>query len=92
MSLVIRIEIPLESYQQLAEAAQYSGHETIADMLLGIALRMTGIPEQSTLEVLHRQGLPDADIARQLNVTNRHVSDRRRKLGLPANPRPGSGW
>jgi len=80
------VDIPDREWAQLVGRAEEHGLRV--PELLRVAIE-EAVPAERPLRVrvleLVVAGLPDAVIARELQLTNRAVSDIRRKAGLPAN-------
>lgn len=81
------VDIPDREWAQMVKRAEE--HNFRIPELLKTAIEMA-IPTERPfhMQVLDMvaEGVPDAVIAAELGVTNRAVSDVRRKAGLPANP------
>lgn len=82
--------VPLHAYPRLAAQAELAGHDSIAELLLELALETRRVPIRATpedLAVLVRAGLCDADIATVTGLLVAEVARRRRELKLPPNRR-----
>jgi len=81
------VDIPDREWAQLVNRAEE--HNLRISELLRAAIE-EAVPAERPLKIrileLVAAGYPDAVIAHHVGVTNRAVSDARRKAGLPANP------
>jgi len=86
--ITITTTVGMLDYPILARLAEHHDAETIGGWLEVLLDRLaaTQSPDDE-VEILTRAGWCDADMARELNTTNAAVAGRRRRLGLPANPR-----
>ena len=94
--VALTIEVPVESFVNLALLAEQRGHETVKAMLGEIADRLATVETAPRRSIaadrvirLTLEGFTDQEIARSLNVTNEFVSRNRRDAGLTANKKRG---
>lgn len=82
----IEIEIPDAEWALLAARADAHGLKVPDLIRAGIREVMPhGLPLGEHVRLLVRAGYPDAVVAERLGMTNRQVSEVRRRAGLPAN-------
>lgn len=92
-SELVDVPVPLtaETVLALTEIAAGLGM-TPAGWLASQARAVTlDTVRHKTVVRLYMRGLCDAEIARELNLTNQQVATKRRVLGLPANRRANGG-
>lgn len=83
------VEVPDEVFWAVATRAEPFDQRVpdfTADMLVAVAASRAPLDSDPVLR-LWREGKTDAQIAAQLGLTNLAVSDRRRRMKLPANRR-----
>jgi hypothetical protein len=87
------VEAPDEVFWRVAARAELQDQKVpdfVVDLMISVAAAKSPV-ENDPLLRLWREGLTDSEIARELDVTNQRVSDRRRRFGLPANRRSSAG-
>lgn len=86
-----QLTIPNRDLFPLLDAAERRGL-SLAEFMLQAARAVAHLDvNPDSIRELHALGLSDAQIARELAMTNLAVADRRRALHLPANRRPTKG-
>lgn len=87
-AVVVGARVGVVDYPTLARLAERRGYDTIADMLSAMLVKLASVTDaHDEVEIMVRAGFCDADIAEHLNLMVGTIADRRRRLGLPANPR-----
>lgn len=87
-AVVVPVRVGVVDYPTLARLAERRGYDTIGDMLSAMLVKLANVTDaHDEVEIYVRAGFCDADIAEHLSLMVGTVADRRRRLGLPANPR-----
>lgn len=86
MTARIVVEIPDKALFAISDAAEMAG-QTVTEFLLSTGMRMAGIRGAAldSVQRLHALGFSDSEIGRRLDMTNRAVTEQRRRLNLPPN-------
>lgn len=88
-TIQITTQVNANDYPMLSAIAAERGHETIGQLLASIAVSLakSSDPRVDDVELLVRSGMSDAEVALELNLIPQTAKNRRRRLGLAANPR-----
>lgn len=86
--VVVEALVDRDDYPVLAALAEARGFDTIGAWLGSLTRRLTsvGMPHDAELEILHRAGATDPELAAALHMELGTVRVHRRRLRLPANP------
>ncbi|MBF4574697.1 hypothetical protein [Frondihabitans sp. VKM Ac-2883] len=86
MTTRVVLDIPDKALFALSDAAEAAGM-TVAEYAIRAGLAMAGFghDRKGSIERLWELGLPDAEIGKRLNMTNKAVAEQRTRLQLPPN-------